>query len=107
MHSTLFICCSISEGFSTAVTEALILGVPICTVEVSGMRELLGADCEYGLITDNTEQDLYEGVKYLLDNPEILAYYKMQAQIRGKKFSTEKTVKSIENMLFKIWEKNK
>lgn len=101
-RSDLFICSSISEGFSTAVTEALILGVPVCTVEVSGMRELLGEDCEYGLITANTEKDLYEGIKQLLDNPDMFSYYKTQAQIRGKKFSTEKTVKAIENLLLNM-----
>ena len=97
----LFICASYAEGFSTAATEALILGVPVCTVEVSGMREMLG-DCEYGLITDNTEKALYQGIKSLLDDPEMLSYYKMQAQIRRKVFSTEKTVKAVEEMLLKI-----
>lgn len=100
-RSNLFVCSSISEGFSTATTEALILGVPVCTVEVSGMREMLG-DCEYGLITDNTEKALYQGIKSLLDDPEMLSYYKKQAQIRGKIFSTEKTVKAVEEMLLKI-----
>src|SRR5699024_509399 len=38
----LFVCASYAEGFSTAATEALILGIPVCTVEVSGMREMLG-----------------------------------------------------------------
>ena len=98
----LFVCASYAEGFSTATTEALIIGIPVCTVEVSGMRELLGEDCEYGLITANTEKDLYEGIKKLLDNPDMFSYYKTQAQIRGKKFSTEKTVKAIENLLLNM-----
>ena len=98
----LFVCSSFAEGFSTATTEALIIGIPVCTVEVSGMRELLGEDCEYGLITANTEKDLYEGIKKLLDNPDMFSYYKTQAQIRGKKFSTEKTVKAIENLLLNM-----
>lgn len=100
-HSNLFVCSSISEGFSTATTEALILGVPVCTVEVSGMREMLG-DSEYGLITDNSEEALYRGIKSLLDSPEMLLYYKKQAQIRGKSFSTKETVKAVEEMLLKV-----
>lgn len=32
----LFVCASFAEGFSTAATEALIVGTPVCTVEVSG-----------------------------------------------------------------------
>ena len=38
----LFVCASFAEGFSTAATEALIVGTPVCTVEVSGMKEMLG-----------------------------------------------------------------
>ena len=38
----LFVCASYAEGFSTAATEALIVGTPVCTVEVSGMKEMLG-----------------------------------------------------------------
>lgn len=100
-HSNIFVCSSISEGFSTATTEALILGVPVCTVEVSGVREMLG-DSEYGLITDNSEEALYQGIKNLLDSPEMLLYYKKQAQIRGKSLSTKETVKAVEKMLLKV-----
>lgn len=97
----LFVCASHAEGFSTAATEALILGVPVCTVEVSGMREMLG-DSEYGLITDNSEEALYRGIKSLLDAPERLSYYKRQAQIRGKSFSTKETVNAVEEMLLSV-----
>ena len=62
--SSLFVCSSLSEGFSTAVTEALIVGTPVCTVDVSGMKEILGKNNEYGLITENTEEALYQGIKH-------------------------------------------
>lgn len=104
--SDLFVCSSLSEGFSTAATEALILGVPVCTVEVSGMREMLG-DSEYGLIVPNTENDLYEGIKRLLDDRAMLAYYRRQAEIRGKMFNCEETVKAVEAMLMELTEENR
>ena len=97
----LFVCASHAEGFSTAATEALILGTPVCTVEVSGMREMLG-DNEYGLITENDEEALYQGIKTLLDDPELLAHYRAQAALRGEKFSTTKTVKAVEQMLLNL-----
>lgn len=96
--SDLFVCSSLSEGFSTAATEALIVGTPVCTVEVSGMKEMLGEDNEYGIVTENSEEALYEGIKQLLDHPELLAHYKQKAAERGKAFSTEKTVQAVENM---------
>lgn len=95
----LFVCASFSEGFSTAATEALIVGTPVCTVDVSGMKELLGENNEYGIITENNEEALYNGIKKLLDNPDLLAHYKRQAEIRGKTFSTENTVLAVEKML--------
>ncbi len=95
----LFVCASHAEGFSTAATEALIVGTPVCTVEVSGMKEMLGENNEYGIVTDNDEDALYVGIKSLLDNPELLAHYKEKALERGEKFSTENTVKAVENML--------
>ena len=97
----LFVCASHAEGFSTAATEALILGTPVCTVEVSGMREMLG-DNEYGLITENDEESLYQGIKTLLDDPKLLAHYRAQAALRGKKFSTVETVKAVEQMLLNL-----
>lgn len=96
---SLFICSSFSEGFSTATVEALILGIPVCTVEVSGMREILGTNSEFGLITENTEEALCQGIRKMIDHPEILESYKDKAEIRGKIFYTSGTVKAVEEFL--------
>ena len=101
--SDLFVCASHAEGFSTAATEALILGIPVCTVEVSGMKEMLGNDNEYGIVTDNEEEALYQGIKKMLDNAELLEYYKGKAKERGKKFDTESTVRAVEEMLLELY----
>lgn len=101
----LFVCTSFAEGFSTAATEALIVGTPVCTVEVSGMKEMLGENNEYGIVTSNNEKDCYLAIKRLLDNPDVLQYYKLQALKRGKKFDTDNTVKAVEKMFLEIMEK--
>lgn len=98
----IFACTSYSEGFSTAATEALIVGTPVVTTLVSGMKEMLGENNEYGIVTENNEEALYEGIKYLLDNPDKLTYYKEKAFERGKTFSTENTVKAVEDMLLHL-----
>ncbi|MDY2613682.1 MAG: glycosyltransferase [Lachnospiraceae bacterium] len=98
----LFVCSSYAEGFSTSATEALIVGTPVCTVEVSGMKEMLGENNEYGIVTENNEEALYQGIKRLLDNPDLLAHYKKQAEIRGRMFNTENTVKAVEEMLLSL-----
>ena len=95
----LFVCASFAEGFSTAATEALIVGTPVCTVEVSGMKEMLGDHNEWGIVTENDENALCAGIKSLLDDPARLAHYKEKAAQRGKTFSTENTVLAVEQML--------
>ncbi len=98
----LFVCTSFAEGFSTAATEALIVGTPVCTVEVSGMKEMLGENNEYGVVTENNNEAFYSAVKELLDHPELLSYYRIQAEKRGKEFDTDSTVKAVENMFKKL-----
>lgn len=103
----LFVCASFAEGFSTAATEALIVGTPVCTVEVSGMKEMLGEHNEWGVVTENSEEALYQGIKDLLDHPDKLTHYKEKATERGKTFSTENTVRAVEDMLLKLIHKGK
>ena len=98
----LFLCASHSEGFSTAATESLIVGTPVCTVEVSGMKEMLGENNEWGIVTENDEEALYRGIKLLLDDPKLLDHYKEKAAQRGKMFSTENTVRAVEEMLLSL-----
>lgn len=95
----LFVCSSFKEGFSTAVTESLIVGTPVITTECSGMKELLGENNEYGVIVDNTSEALYDGLKNLIYDKELLEHYQKQAQLRSKIFSTETTVRDVENFL--------
>lgn len=93
-----FVCSSYAEGFSTAATEALIVGTPVCTVEVSGMKEMLGDNNEWGIVTENDDEALYQGLKSLVETPSNLAHYQEKAAQRGRMFSTENTVKAVEEM---------
>lgn len=93
----LFVCSSISEGFSTAITEALILGLPVVSTEVSGVKEQLTNGC--GIITENDEDALYQGLKEVLDHPETLKEMKARALERGKDFRIESLMKEIETVL--------
>lgn len=92
----LYVCASHREGFSTAVTEALILGIPVVSTNCSGAHELLGDNNEYGIVTENSTDGIYSGLKEILANPEKLHFYTQQAKLRGDFFSTENTVRAIE-----------
>ncbi|MBR1761826.1 MAG: glycosyltransferase [Eubacterium sp.] len=94
----LFVCSSHKEGFSTAVTEALILGVPVISTDVSGARELINNGCGCVVSGDNQEQALYEEIKLTLSDKERLEEYKMKAQLRGTWISPEKTINQCEEL---------
>lgn len=95
----LFVCASHAEGFSTAATEALIVGTPVCTVEVSGMKEMLGKHNEWGVVTENDDEALYQGIRMFLSDASLLAHYKTMAKQRGVAFRTEATVAAVQEML--------
>ena len=101
-NSDVFICSSYQEGYSTAVSESIIVGTPVVTTLCSGMEEMLGANSEYGLITENSEDGLYQGLKSILTEPGLLDHYKKRARVRGEFFSTEKTVRAVEKLLDSI-----
>ena len=66
------------------------------------MKEMLGENNEWGIVTENNEDALYQGIKRLLDNPALLAQYKVKAAQRGKTFSTDNTVRAVEEMLLAL-----
>lgn len=101
-NADLYVCSSRREGFSTAVTEALIIGTPVVSTNCSGAYELLGKNNEYGIVTENEENALCEGIKEMLSNEKGIAYYKQKAIERGEKFDAEQTVKAVEDMLWRL-----
>ena len=98
----LLVCSSDFEGFSTFVSEGLILGKPILTTDCSGMHELLG-ESEYGIIVPNNDEAFYDGMKDMLSkNDEQLKYYADKSKERGKMFSTEYLTKETERFFEEI-----
>jgi glycosyltransferase involved in cell wall biosynthesis len=66
----LFILPSGWEGFPTVTVEAKLLGCPVLATDVSGIREQL-VHGKTSWIVENSEGGIYQGLKYLLDHPEI------------------------------------
>lgn len=97
-NTDVFICPSRIEGLSTVVLEAVLLNKPVISTDVSGAKEILGKNNEYGLVVDNSTQGIYSGIKQFLDNSEVLDYYRIKAGERAKSFETAKTVKQAESL---------
>lgn len=96
-----FICSSYAEGYSTTVTESIILGVPIITTDCSGMREIFGPN-KCGIICKNNDEALYTAIKKVLDEPDLLKEYQKEAQLRSSYFSKDSLVKEVESFFDSI-----
>lgn len=66
----LFVLPSGWEGFPTVTVEAKVLNCPVLATDVAGIREQLRHG-ETGWIVENNEDAIYEGLKYLMQNPEF------------------------------------
>ena len=58
------------EAYSTTITEAKVLCKPIITTDVGGMRDQIENEVN-GIITEVTDEALFNGVKALLDNEKL------------------------------------
>ena len=97
-HGDLYVCSSTTEGYNTATVEALILGVPVLTTQVSGAEEIISStNC--GLIVENSNEGVYVGLKKLLTNNERLNQMKLSAKSRAKQFTTKEQMKEFIAML--------
>lgn len=101
-QADLYVCPSRVEGFSTAVTEALIVGTPVVSTNCSGAYEQLGKNNEYGIVVENSEDGIYEGMKKMLTDSQLRSHYAAKAKERGSFFSTEKSVAAVEKMLSEL-----
>lgn len=96
-HSNIFVCSSRVEGFSTAVSEAIILEVPVITTDCSGMDEIL-ENGKYGEIVGNDTESLYVGLKNMLAHPAEIARWKSMAMARSQYFISANHVKEVEQL---------
>lgn len=81
----IFICSSFSEGYSTACTEAAVLGIPIITTDVSGGKEIIET-AECGMLVGMSDEELKKGIEYALDHPDVLNQWKKIAKVTAEKF---------------------
>lgn len=85
------------EAYSTTVTEARVLGIPIVTTDVGGMRDQL-TDEENGLIVPVDAAAITEAVKQLLTDGELRDSFTKRLQ--SEDFSAEKALEAYEKTVF-------
>lgn len=86
------------EGFPTVLFEAMTLKKNIIATDVSGVREMLN-DGEFGLITENSENGIYNGMKQALINPESFTTYQDKLKNYEMPFNLKNSVKGITDII--------
>lgn len=86
------------EGYPTVLFEAMTLAKPIIATDVSGVREMVN-DGELGYIIENSEEAIYEGMKYFIQHPEEAKKYQQNIEAKALPFELKNAVNSIEKYL--------
>lgn len=98
LSADLFVCSSRSEGMSTVITEALVLGVPVLAVECSGVREQLGQG-RFGRIVDNHDEALVHGMEDFVSGRESCEAWREKAVLGGREVVYGNAVRKVEHLL--------
>ncbi|ETJ20214.1 hypothetical protein Q604_UNBC18432G0004 [human gut metagenome] len=96
--SDIFVCSSRVEGYSLVLAEAIILQKPIVAAKSEAFNEIFG-NSECGLITENSEAGLYNGISKLMQDRELLEKYRQESIKRSEYFNINKIIENIENVL--------
>ena len=91
------VCASYWEGYSLTVAEALILETPVISTDCAGPAEILDHG-KYGMITENSDEALYEGIKRFCREPGLIDKYREKARERQSFFDEDKTFRQITNL---------
>lgn len=95
----LYVCSSYTEGYNTAVIEALLLEVPVVLTKCTGNEEVVKG--YYGLLVENSEDALYAGIKKLCNSPVETGYWKEKAIEYSNNYSMDKQLQDIKEIFDK------
>ena len=93
-NTDFFVLSSRYEGYPTVLFEAITLKKKIIATEVSGVSEML-ENGKLGLIVENSEKGIYEGMKKALTHPESFDAYAETLKTYSMPFTLENSVNSI------------
>ncbi|MDC8102112.1 glycosyltransferase [Chryseobacterium rhizosphaerae] len=100
-QSDFYVMSSRHEGFPTIIAEALILNKPVVSTDVSGIKDLL-QDGKLGIITPNSEEGIYEGMKKFLLNKELASQYEKEIAAADLPFVLQKSVAHLQEIIDEV-----
>ena len=97
-NADFYILSSRYEGFPTVLFEAITLKKKIIATNVSGVIEMLN-DGKYGIITENSEDGIYLGMKKAISDRNAFNEILLQLNHAEMPFTLQNSVEKIMNML--------
>ena len=82
--SDMFVLPSIGEACPMVYAEAMSLGVPLLSTDNVSAKEIIK---DFGIVCDNTDEDLYATIKEVLENKDKIKAYR--EKVKEYKFNTE------------------
>lgn len=95
-QSKFVVCSSFTEGLPVIAMEALCLGIPLVS-SVPSVEEIFGEEA-CGLITENDNQSLLEGIRKMLTDESYYQKIKSGAERRSKFFDGQRMVREVEQI---------
>ena len=99
-QSKFVVCSSFTEGLPVIAMEALCLGIPLVSA-VPSVQEIFG-DEECGLITENDNQSLLEGIRKMLTDEAFYEKINSGAQRRSRFFDGRRMVQEVEQIFLDL-----
>ena len=93
--SDCFIMCSRYEPFGLVILEALILKIPVLSVKVASIKEIMNE--KYGLVVENSNKGLYKGLIKIIEDKNLINKYKKA--LNNYNYDIQKILKQIEGLL--------
>jgi len=93
-----FLCPSSRESFALTLLESITLDTPIITTDCGGPEDVV-ARGKYGVFLENSLEGVYSGMKKVMDNPQLLTYYKSLNAENLSRFSYPRWLSEVDSVL--------
>lgn len=93
----IFLLTSTTEGYPLVIAEALSLGLPIISTDITGPSEMLNNGV--GILTSQGIKDISDAVASLIEDTHLRESYSEKSRLRALDFDAQKIMNDIFNLL--------
>lgn len=93
-----FLCPSSRESFALTLLESITIGTPIITTDCGGPEDVIMRG-KYGVFVENSLEGVVEGMKKVMDNPELRSFYNSTAEENLSRFNYSGWLKAVDEIL--------